>query len=1663
MQTLLDQVHEQYRAGLYLQAFEASRALGPPDTWPGAQGRIMACRLVSRLGGMRLSDALLWRAWREFPSDWQVRYFRSCHLSHRRGPLEAIQFLESFPDLGSAPQQLQGEWIAAAARQYALLRDFETAHADIVHALRFAPKHAWLWIERAHVLEQMDRREEALEAVDEALRLRPWYDSAVEKKADLLAEMNREAEALDLLLEAVQTLESGYTVWQAALMLGEFRRYREARDLFERCVTLFPLSDKRHRWWLDARRSDAAYRCGDFARAYELATRVRGGFYKRLVENIDRAPPDPRRVELDVPFVRQHFATCSPATLTSLCGYWNVVADHVELAEKICYDGTPNHSERHWAEERGLVVREFTLTWDAAVALLDREIPLAVETRSATFAHIQPIVGYDARRGTFLTRDPGERIATEMLADPLLEDMAAFGPRAMTVVPAEFASRLDGLDLPDARLFDEFYAMQRALLGHDRPAAAAALDRLTHEAADHWLALHARRTLANYDGDHVAVLACIDRQCAKFPDNSALQVSRLGTLATLGRHAERLKSLEELCATTDCAAVFWRDYGRELSQDFRRLREARDWLRRALRYLRSDALAYYALAGVEWDLGFRDESMRLYRIAACLDDKDEQHARSYFIASRHLKRVNESLAWLRRRFANYGHKSSGPGATLANALFDLDRDGEALDVLHEAVARRGNDGWLLTLAATKNAVAERWASADDLLERARPIAHRGSWLFAAARMAELRGDMNGALERWRELAELDPIDATTHETICRLLWTTADERRAREHIRAVAAAHPHHLGIQQALLKELRLGDVDEAIAAARRCLELHPGDAWTRRELVDALQRKGLVDEALAEADTAVAIDATTPASYGFRGKLLAGLGRVEEARRDFRRALELSADYEYAFDALMDLCGNDAQRREALAWFRGELTRQTTFGDGILSYYGHAKDVLEEDELLPALREAKAARPDLWQTWCALSTYLRRLERVDEARQVAEEAARRFPLTPRTWFDLALLYAKPEELPERIEALKKALEMSPGWGAVANELAEALEQNGEAVQAELTLRDALRRSPNDAYVRGTLADLLYRIGQTEDALLEVKRACRGLPGYDWGWRTAREWFGNLGRSAELLTVARETVESRPNDAVAWLRLAECIDLHFSKGEFDAEEARTEMLAALDRATSLDPTYVDAHAERACVLFEAGRLDEALSAARPVAFPAETRPTWLRAWEARILGKQGESAGAIECYRSVFDDAPHYTWAWGDYLRLLDSNEWHDACRAAAEKAVASNPDYEVGWGYLGDACWELGDLVAARRAFDMSLAASSTYVYGASQLVRLYMHTREYAEAAKALAELRRRDSGSYPLDLAIRLDVARHGRRAKLDDLTALAKLNDAEDQRFRDIATFLRNGFARWTAERILRPLVEDGAANYHVGTAWTILSGARWTTMLRLMRMTGRAAAWQHAAQQFAKELVAARARWKLFWTLMFYGPRLREDVDTWGLFGYALMKFDRQRACWKWMRDWLERPGARPWALLNAAMAAWRMKRYDDFRQIGEAALAQPADHSHNLHLIWRAAAVLVLDREPARAAELLAQTKRSQDAYWNAAVFEVVEASVAVLNQPPPADPRAVRTLLRAVQTAVAKHRRTVNRDPDVREIAYRCLELAAQHLGRTWRAKWYRMRRRW
>ena len=1652
----LAQLQEFYDQGLLLSAHCAAQKLGEYRRWRGAGALVLAGRLTSHLGAPKLASALMCLAWRSNREHPEATYFYALDRFRRRGPYAGRQFLRKVGELPGLPSaDTLSSWHAMQAEVAAMLRDFDAAEASLARAVQIAPASPWLQVCRSFVLEQEDRYDEALAAAQQSLALRPWYRPGVQSAAHLLSLLARDDEALALLAEASERFENSGVTAQLHTLQMELKQYELAAASLKRYVELAPLAEKPVAQWVAAQRSEIAYHLGNVDEAIARAKESEAEYFLEIARRLeDPSRAAAGRVLLPVGFVRQHRLTCGPATLAAIGAFWKMPVDHLQVADAICYDGTPHLSERKWAEDNGWIVREFSVTEESTAQLLDRGIPFTFTTVEPTNSHLQAVIGYDGRRGTISIRDPFERHSREGLTDKVLERYAPFGPRGMALVPLARRDLLEQLALPDAALWDQLHELDVALNVHQRPIAERVFERMVAAAPDHRLTLEARRHLAIYDGNPTQQLAAVDGLLAQFPENQRLLMERMALLRNQVQRDERLAMYRDLCNRKDSHPVFWQQYAGELRADARWHDDAVWLLKRAIRRWPMEASNYFLLAGVYWDQRRFDEAKELHRLAASLEDKNESFAISYFQATVYLKKTDESLSFLRGRFERFGRKSSNPATTLAYCLLQLERTSEAFDVLKRAIALRPDDGELLLYAADtySSASLEQMPQGLALLAEAKAKSAPGSWLRTAARLSHLEGRSQDALAHWRELLALQPLAIDAQRGVAQLLAETEGPAAALAHLAEQADRFPHHQPLFE-LWAEWSRSEPDEAREpVVRRLLAINPDHAWGCRELAILLANRGELAEAWRLTETALRIEPNNPSSVHMRAYLLKLEDRLDEARQVLRDAIRLSVDADYAVSNLLELSPTLAERREVLKFVMQELKQQVIFGDGLLAFSSHAHGVMENQELLELLREANAARPDLWHAWSALIVQLRDMQRPQEAAPLGVQATERFPLMPRLWLDRASVERALGNRHAELASLETALRINPRWDASIRALCDFHERQGDFDKARDLLKRAVTLHPLDGDLQVEWALALWNAGERQAAFDQVCQTVRLEPGNQRAWDCLNYWADQLGCPETALEKARELTQQRGGEARSWLMLARLLD---------APDQLSHRLEACDKALALNPRCIDAHDLRARGLEAAERWEEALAACEPAVF-GEHVPSELRARKAWIEADRGNLPRAIELIRAVLLDDPAFYGAWEKMCDWARDAKNHAAYAEAAQALVHLSPQYEVPYGYLGEARILNNDRAGAMEAFARSLELNPHYDFGGNWLFDLQIEDGKLDEAAKTL-DVMRHSENPYVIARRAILAARRYEKAAALDLLQQLCVTpSESPWTVAAPVEEMLKDGWRRASWQKEVAQVLEDAIAKEdvipEVGAQWGALmaSEKRPLKAEQFVPMLERGAIGERAIYAYMDRLQHERQADQVVRFARQAWPVLRQHFWAWASIGMGLVRIGRYDLSLPWQALWREFPDAQPWMLVNVVEALRAAGRDDEAREVSRAALAQNETPSHPYHRIWLAGDA-VLNGEPDAARDYVQKcgdVQLGEHYQFQKSLVEcALEMHAAAQDGTAPAAFAAVRRKLAAARCAFASY----ESEPARRKLYCRTLALVARLRGTQLARLWY------
>jgi tetratricopeptide (TPR) repeat protein len=1197
--------------------------------------------------------------------------------------------------------------------------------------------------------------------------------------------------------------------------------------------------------------------------------------------------------------------------------------------------------------------------------VLDAGIPFSFTTPEVTSSHLQAVIGYDDVRNTLIIRDPGERHQIEMIAEGL-ERYRSSGPRGLAMVPIKDKHRLEGLTLPDTELFDQIFRMERALEAHDRTRAESIYRALSASSPGHRLTLLAERILAGYDADSVRQLAVIEKLLELYPDDLRLHFSKTFSLRDLARHSEYVEVLDKLSNQPVTDPAFWEQFAQELAGDARTYAEAERWLKRTIRANPSSARAFNLLAGVCWSRRHFDDAVDLSRLAACMEETSEYLARNYFENANLAGRREEALEFLRRRFERLGKKSGQPAQTLAWAYLELERTSEAYALYERAMAQRPDDGDLALAVVDQYVQHGKFAEARKLAARTRRKSHRGGWLRSVATLESAQGNLTKARQLWARVLAMQPLAEDAHRAFALLLAETQGRDATLEHLRGVCARFPHHFRLTQLLMDWLQEDGPEAVEPIIRKLIDLHPNDAWARRQLALNLAEQNRLEEAFMSLAEAEPLEPGSIGYHGVRGVLLKQAGRFEEAKEDLRAVVRISVDATYAMNELIGICEPD-ERRAEMAFLQAELTKQVTNGNGLLAFRDLATGTMEPEELLRSLQKMKEARADLWHTWAAVIRQLRFMEELDEALALARTALERFPLVPDLWVDLADVHEANLNEEGAIEALKTAHEINSYWAHPLQRLSDLYGRRDEFDKAKRLIEAAIARAPLKAENHAILARFLWNSGKRHDGFERMRHTVDLDPGLESAWDDLCGWAAELGCYHAVVDIAREQTAKRPGEIRSWMRLAQA--LHAIPGEAlcDDPERQEECLAAIDRVLQLRPWLVEAHDLKAQVLAEAERWVEAQEACDAPVWRGRP-PVLLRGRLAWIIYMRGDAEEAIKLMSEACKLDPEYYWGWRNLADWHEQLGQHDQLLQVTEKLIGFDPYNPANYVRRAEAKRALEDRDGAKADYERAVELAPDYHYPLFQLFDMHVEDGD-TEAARALLD--RADPTQARGDFLLRsLQLA----NIEEDTDTAIAALEDlcgaGDEGQIESAVELLEQAGLQAEAEDVLHRYLGEGDSVCKQWIALLVRKSSLEDVRPRIESLPPKHLCRLNVTVAYSDALADAGMNEQLADWVRANESLLRKKTWAWGQIGSHFSRILDDERTSAWMHDWKERKGVQPWMLMNLSLAVRGLDRFADGAVINRHVLENyESDYTSLFHRTW-----LMLDDALADNAEAVAQ-----------------------------------------------------------------------------------------
>lgn len=259
----------------------------------------------------------------------------------------------------------------------------------------------------------------------------------------------------------------------------------------------------------------------------------------------------------------------------------------------------------------------------------------------------------------------------------------------------------------------------------------------------------------------------------------------------------------------------------------------------------------------------------------------------------------------------------------------------------------------------------------------------------------------------------------------------------------------------------------------------------------------------------------------HNARGIELADRGWLDEAVKEFARAIELDPGSAHAHDNLATVYAEQKRYRDALAEHLQALRLEP---ESATVHYNLASFLAAHgaEMAVAEFREALALEPGYPDAQLNLGLTLADQGQVAEAREALAAAAAQDPEDALARHELAALLMDEGDHRGAIGLLKDVVRLEPANLEAHLDLGICFAQKGFYAEAERAYLRARELAPEDALVNYNLAALQALWGRTGEALEALRRALAVEPARVRGWLGTDPMFGSLRGNPEYEALAR-------------------------------------------------------------------------------------------------------------------------------------------------------------------------------------------------------------------------------------------------------------------------------------------------------------------------------------------------------------------------------------------------------------------------------------------------------------------------------------------------------------------------------------------------------------
>jgi tetratricopeptide (TPR) repeat protein len=437
-----------------------------------------------------------------------------------------------------------------------------------------------------------------------------------------------------------------------------------------------------------------------------------------------------------------------------------------------------------------------------------------------------------------------------------------------------------------------------------------------------------------------------------------------------------------------------------------------------------------------------------------------------------------------------------------------------------------------------------------------------------------------------------------------------------------------------------RRGDLLGSVQAIDSVLRIEPQHAYAHFHRGYSLARLGKLEEALKANKRALDIKPSAEA-YNNRGYILSLLGNFSDALNALNSALDLRSDFD------------DAHTNRAI----------------VLARLGRFSEAMEE------FKDALGIHPENYYAYLNLGITLSRQDSFKASLEAFEQALRVRPDYPEAYLNRGITFARMHKLEDALKAHDHAIELRHDYAQAYMQRGQTLANLKRYPEALESLIRAIELQPDYAVAYGNRARTFAHMGPKyqEAASKDWQTALDlglVLPQTDL---TLGVSLAHSGAFKEAITVFDSFIDSYPESA----------DAYYQRGRTLATSNRYDAaLLDFDKSIKLRPNHSKALCDRGAALANlVGRYDEALEASKiALELYPEFAPAYFNRGYVLTRGtgyNRARIEQALQAYNEAVRIRPNYPEAHRERGFVLGQLGFDEEALNAFDQAIELRPEY--------------------------------------------------------------------------------------------------------------------------------------------------------------------------------------------------------------------------------------------------------------------------------------------------------------------------------------------------------------------------------------------------